>query len=163
MSSAIAYQCPECRSRLAAKPLARGNVWACGACAGVCATVALLRQHAAEPIVQRLWAGARDRGRIAERLCPSCSQPLRAFELDADDDRIELDGCVRCLVLWFDGRELERIGVQLPEPSIRSDELVRAQALMDTQLLEEAAQYKRAAEVARVLMYQIYWHWLRLW
>ncbi|HET6333519.1 MAG TPA: zf-TFIIB domain-containing protein [Polyangiales bacterium] len=158
----VVYRCPECRTPLAQKQVGPGSVWACGSCAGVCANLAVLRQHAPEPLVQQLWASARDRGSGAERPCPSCSNPLRTFELDAKGDRVQLDGCVRCLMLWFDGRELEQIGVQLPERSAQRQEVRTAQALMDSEGLYENAKFETAADIAKLLMMQIY-YWRPWW
>ena len=41
-------------------------------------------------------------------MCPSCSEPLIAFELDG----IEVDHCLGCLGTWLDAGEIEAIAMR---------------------------------------------------
>lgn len=152
----VTDQCPECGTILTSMPLSRGQALACRTCAGVCVNLAVLRQHAQEAVVQGLWASARDAGRNSSRLCPSCENPLRTFDIPAADDALELDACTRCQLLWFDGRELEQAGVTLSAQVQAQSDAQNARALMDSQALHEDATFKSAAEFARFMMADVY-------
>ena len=153
--------CPECAVILGSMPLASGSALACRSCAGVSINFAVLRQHAPDPVVRDLWAGVRGASRESLRLCPSCKHALRAFVLDSDDP-VELDGCARCMLIWFDGRELEHVGVTLSPRSMNADSAGHGKALMDSQALHDNAKFESAADFVRFLMAEVYW-WIERW
>jgi|SRR4051812_19165225 Zn-finger nucleic acid-binding protein len=155
------YRCPECHVLLVASPLTSGVAWACRTCAGVGVSVAVLRQHA-HHVVQTLWAGAFAASRASARPCPSCAQPLRTFDAGQLDDPLELDACTRCLMFWFDAKELEQARVSLPEPRHSAD-VAQARALMDSRVLHEDARFVTAAEFARHLMAEVAWYFRSGW
>jgi Zn-finger nucleic acid-binding protein len=155
-------RCPECQTFLSSMPLATGAALACRTCAGVSVNVAVLRQHAPEAMVQALWSAARDSGRPSTRPCPSCEQFLRTFAAPGDGDAPELDACPRCQLLWFDGQELERAGLQLRPSSAEGSDTRHARGLMESQLLHDQAKFETAAEFVRVLMLDV-WYFRGRW
>jgi Zn-finger nucleic acid-binding protein len=150
----VTDQCPECGTILTALPLSRGQALACRTCSGVCVTLAALREHAPDSIVRGLWASSRERARDSTRLCPSCEQPLRTFDVPGVDAALELDGCARCQLLWFDGRELEQAGLALPAGDKGESEAARA--LMDSQIAHDKTKFKNAGELATHLMLELH-------
>jgi Zn-finger nucleic acid-binding protein len=155
----VTEQCPECGTILTALPLSRGQALSCRTCAGVCVNLAALREHAPDSIVRGLWASARDRARDSTRLCPSCEKPLRTFDVPGAGAALELDGCARCQLLWFDGRELEQAGLTLPA---EDKETEAARALMDSQAAHDETKFKDAGELATHLMLELHRFYRRL-
>lgn len=140
----VLERCPECDLVLSPIVLAAGTAATCRSCAGVCVNLDVLREHAPDSVVQELWTAAHDRGREAARPCPACEKPMRTFDVQATDARLELDACTTCRLVWFDGKELEHAGVKLTPPAPR--EASRAAKTQQT----------NAADLARLLVADVW-------
>lgn len=104
-------RCPRCAATLEAQPAGRkATLHACPAHHGVFATPADL-QHVLPVAPYAALRDAMDRSVPGEAPCPACAAPMRTHHPRG----VELDGCMACGGVWFDGGELER--VKTPPPA----------------------------------------------
>ena len=99
--------CPRCEVTLKPKHLPQGGIWQCGLCHGVMANVAVLRMYLGNDIVKKFWLKAITDPAITDKKCPSCRQSLNAFKVEHNEQKIILDICLSCQIIWFDADELE--------------------------------------------------------
>jgi Zn-finger nucleic acid-binding protein len=84
-----------------------GAFWRCATCSGMAANIAVLRKSLGAETVRQFWLKATTESMPSIRKCPSCAQMLREFAADLDAQRIHLDLCKGCQLMWFDRNELE--------------------------------------------------------
>ena len=101
--------CPACRRPLERRPAASGSHLECGSCHGVLINLAVLRQSIDDRVVTALWQRVRASALVPARQCPTCPKLLRPFTTTVGDSDVELDGCLLCQALWFDGAELDQL------------------------------------------------------
>lgn len=100
--------CPTCHKSLRPKEVPKKMIiWVCDSCLGVAANMSVLRQYLAGGIVKEFWLKTINESTQSDRKCPSCTQPLNEFSTSKDDQRISLDLCKSCQLIWFDKDELE--------------------------------------------------------
>ena len=88
----------------------RGGVfWACDACGGRTATIAMLRRAAQQEIAEMIWSLARASKSESQRHCPACERPMKSVSLPAGGSLLELDVCTNCYFAWFDPAEFESL------------------------------------------------------
>lgn len=115
-------QCPVCRRSLERTRTESGNVFVCATCGGLMATLAVLRRIVARETINAVWQRVRqavDEGKatsLASRLCPTCSQPMVLTPSCSTENKVMLDVCMRCQLIWLDAEELERLPARPPEP-----------------------------------------------
>jgi Zn-finger nucleic acid-binding protein len=149
------YVCPRCKSALLRVEHERGVSWDCPSCHGVAATIASLKQNTDPKRVGSAWATARVSERCSEQLCAMCRASMRSFTLKQADDVVELDACLRCHVLWFDGQELARLGITLASPTasgLGARELGMAKALLWAEAVKEERKAERTAGALWLLL-----------
>lgn len=95
----------------------------------------VLRRHATAALANAIWNSASTSQVESSRRCPSCSRPLKTFEVEDRNGSTELDGCTACQFLWFDSNELKRLGIELGDPTPESKR--RALAELEVQSLRE--------------------------
>jgi Zn-finger nucleic acid-binding protein len=69
--------------------------------------MAVLRKSLGAVAVRQFWLKATNESTPSIRKCPSCAQMFRGFTADLDAQRIHLDLCRGCQLMWFDRSELE--------------------------------------------------------
>lgn len=83
--------------------------------------------------------------------CPVCKVPLIAVERD----RIEIDTCISCRGLWFDGSELKLLGEMLQvklKPSLWSEQCATNEALRKCPKCAKAMVKCQVATAGRILL-----------
>ena len=98
----VAMACPECGTPL--EQYEGRDKWKCTRCGGALVGATELSLDWAHP------PGAPARARS----CPRCAREMFAFELE----RITLDRCARCGLVWFDRGELGKLRTLLAEPAL---------------------------------------------
>jgi Zn-finger nucleic acid-binding protein len=96
--------CPDCAAPLTQVRTAGAALWRCADCAGLAATLAVVRKLASPQLIAATWSAARALGDDG-RACPSCRHAMR--EVDAPPSGPRVDICLRCELAWFDVGELE--------------------------------------------------------
>lgn len=139
------FDCPVCRIALFSRSHKRGSSYRCGTCGGAAITIPVVRQNASATLSQSIWSALRKSSTRSERPCPSCKRALRSFHVESAG-LTELDGCLPCLLLWFDPTELSRLGIALPDRM--SVDARQAVALME---VESAVARERTLESARMV------------
>lgn len=109
MNANAAHSCPSCSIQLTRRRAAAGTFLACTSCEGAVVNLAVLRQFVDERVVSSLWKRVRESRLPAFRACPTCTKRLRPFTVTIHGSEVELDGCLTCHALWFDGNELEQL------------------------------------------------------
>jgi len=130
--------CPKCHTSLGPAGVAEGLLWKCKACSGIAANMAVLRKHLKDDTVKKLWLEAITASKPSNRKCPSCINMLNEFIVSRENQRIHLDLCKRCQLIWFDKGELDvfpRIE-KLPDP-LMDENLAIAKVRFEAQLENE--------------------------
>lgn len=110
--------CPNCRVDLDERVEEGNHTWFCPRCAGLGCTMAVLRRIAPPARVAALWQMLRKDSLPSVQHCPDCSRPFtRILSRHRQDGPLELDGCVNCQFIWFDGGELARFSPERSEPA----------------------------------------------
>jgi Zn-finger nucleic acid-binding protein len=86
---------------------AGGLLWKCQACSGIAANIAVLRKHLKDDTVKKLWLEAITASTPSNKKCPSCVNMLKEFSVSRNNQRIHLDLCRTCQLIWFDKDELD--------------------------------------------------------
>ena len=102
-------QCPRCARRLARSTTPAGFVWVCPGCGGRASALPVLRRLVEAATIDALWQSARATD-ARGCPCPSCGKPTREVDCDGrEGEKVALDVCLSCGVLWFDRAEFERL------------------------------------------------------
>ncbi len=102
-------RCPACPTELTAKALETGASWTCAACRGVLMRGNALRLHLDAAAMEELWKQAGAGARSTHRACPNCSAPFHVWARPGASGAIELDACLKCALIWFDGGEIAKL------------------------------------------------------
>lgn len=107
--------CPKCHKVLEHAASRVGGIWYCRECGGRCVTISTLRKTLSAGTVNSLWQGAHQSHKSKNKgaACPFCPQKMLRvphFLPDGRNGQIEIDVCLFCTALWFDGEELEKLG-----------------------------------------------------
>jgi Zn-finger nucleic acid-binding protein len=131
-------RCPHCRQSLVCSDRPPLRVWACPACNGCAATLAVLRKAIRYDTLQRVWACTIGHARTSLLPCPSCARAMNSVPTEGP----LIDVCRGCQLVWFDARELEAM------PHRSAEELAAEQRAARWQ--DEQREWQRRAEdVAR--------------
>jgi Zn-finger nucleic acid-binding protein len=71
--------------------------------------LAVVRASIDDRLATAFWALAQTAQPVSRR-CPSCRRDLRQIQHAVGSERVELDVCTGCQLIWFDHGELERFG-----------------------------------------------------
>src|SRR6185369_11977463 len=79
--------------------------WVCDGCRGIAAETALL--HGSVP-AERIVALEEALGKApdGDRECPRCRDRMKRAKVRGAGGELEIDGCGRCRIAWFDRGEL---------------------------------------------------------
>jgi len=109
MNAEPVHVCPACPVPLERRPAALGSHLECRSCHGVLINLAVLRQSVDDRVITALWQRVHASALAPSRRCPTCPKLLRPFTTTIGDSDVELDGCLLCQALWFDGAELDQL------------------------------------------------------
>lgn len=110
--------CPNCRSVLVEHVDPGEHYWSCVGCGGICITMAVLRRIAPPGRAGALWQMLRKESLPSDVTCPDCRRKLvSAISRHRPDGPLEIDGCLNCQFIWFDGGELTRFSPERQEPA----------------------------------------------
>ncbi|MEJ2702672.1 MAG: hypothetical protein P8Z79_09555 [Sedimentisphaerales bacterium] len=98
--------CPACQVPLSRLVTPDGALWRCETCSGMAANLAVVRKRLSAEIVREFWLKATAESVPSNRKCPSCAQRLSEFTACVNEQRIRLDLCRPCQLMWFDKNEL---------------------------------------------------------
>lgn len=118
--------CPACEQPLRVQRMAHGVFYVCEGCNGRSVTLPQLRAMGGDRLVNTLLRQLNRNTSPSPRPCPFCEQFMKALALPEMD--LELDGCRRCGIIWFDPQELESVP-PAPPPSLEELHLRAAEAL----------------------------------
>jgi Zn-finger nucleic acid-binding protein len=97
--------------------------------------MSVLRKYLADDVVREFWLKTMNESTESDRGCPSCKQPLNEFIASKDEQRIRLDLCKKCQLIWFDKDELEAFPKTTAEvPSDIEQQLAAAKVDFDAEL-----------------------------
>jgi Zn-finger nucleic acid-binding protein len=130
--------CPKCHTSLSPTGIAEGLLWKCQLCSGVAANMAVLRKHLKDDTVKKLWLEAITASTPSKRKCPSCLKMLKEFTVSRENQRIHLDLCRTCQLIWFDKDELDMFpkAEKLPGP-VMDENLAIAKIQLEAQVESE--------------------------
>ena len=141
------HTCPRCQQPLGDVRAGAVRMFPCEGCGGHAMTMSQLRAAAeTQRRVGVMWQALRQ-SPPAQLACPSCRDPMRAAAVAG----VEVDGCVRCQLLWLDAGEQEALVGVRPPPTMPTEE-VRAAEIAAKQLIAldaVAEQNREAAERRR--------------
>jgi len=147
--------CPRCQAPLGDDRLGSVRVYPCAACGGLALTVSQLRRLADKETFYPFWAAIRS-APPALLACPSCDRPMSA----ADVSGVEVDGCVRCTVIWLDAGEQEQL-FSLPPPTPKAtqvaDQLIAREQVAATR--QRRRQQDALDTTQRLLELLLWWAW----
>lgn len=106
--------CPNCRRSLRTQRIPDGIYFVCDACGGRSVTLAQLRKFGGDKLVNSLFRQMNAVVEPGPKPCPFCDR--RMPTLREPNGPLELDGCRRCTIIWFDGQELEQVA-ECPPPT----------------------------------------------
>lgn len=113
-------RCPADGGTLVRTALVPGAVvFACAACTGRAVALPVLRRHLGEGAVRELWrrTGLGASVPVDGVACPSCWRPMGTGTVPTDDDRVEVDVCAACALVWFDPGEHDELPPMPPPPA----------------------------------------------
>lgn len=130
-----------------------GLVWACPSCEGRSLSIHPLRRRVKAQFLNELWQAARGpAARDSPRACPHCARKMRAVAVRGAGGEFELDVCLLCQFLWFDGGETRQLPVLPSAPPQQAEELSpaarQALAMLKAQSLADKA--RRDAAIERI-------------
>jgi Zn-finger nucleic acid-binding protein len=97
--------------------------------------MSMIRKHAVASLGDAIWSRARASRIESAHTCPGCDRLMKTFDVEDASGTTELDGCLTCQFLWFDGAELARLGIVLKE--LPSGAVPRALADLEVHTLRE--------------------------
>jgi membrane associated rhomboid family serine protease len=133
------FHCVECKTRLETNKGPLGVIWFCPACGSRAATIAFLRKHVPQPVVNSIWQKARSPDAIYQRSCPGCDAQMAEVGLEG---YAPLDVCTRCHFIWFDPGEheaLPEVQHKAPQKEVLSQQAREAVALAKLESIREEA------------------------
>ena len=130
--------CPKCQTSLSPTRVAEGSLWKCQACSGVVVNLAVLRKYLKGDTVKKIWLEAITASTPLTRKCPSCLNMLKEFIVSRESQRIHLDLCKTCQLIWFDRDELDAFPKveRLPSP-LMDENLAIAKVQLEFQFENE--------------------------
>ena len=149
--------CPKCEVSLKIKQIPQSGIWQCGLCQGTMANKAVLRKYLGNDIVKSFWQKAITDSATTDKKCPSCRQPLNMFKVEHNEQRIILDICRRCQIIWFDAGELEsfpKIKTKQLPPEIR-EKLALYNIQLENEFNDEQARFEGTLENILDVIYTI--------
>lgn len=129
--------CPRCKQTLEKRLSPKGSFFECPACRGRAINWSVTRSRIQKEAANRIWQKAREGGPSAAA-CPACGYSMRLVALGDANDSLELDVCMRCLLVWFDREELERLPARPQAPASNHELPLKAReaiALMELEKL----------------------------
>ena len=130
--------CPKCMTPLNPTGVAEGLLWKCQLCSGVAANIAVLRKYLKDDTVKKLWLEAITASTTSNRKCPSCVNMLKEFTVSRENQRIHIDLCRTCQLIWFDRDELEAFPkAERPSGPVMDENLALAKIQLEAQLESE--------------------------
>ena len=136
-------------------------IWQCEDCLGVAANMSVLRKYLAGDIVKEFWLKTINESTESTRECPSCKQPLNEFAASKDEQRISLDLCKKCQLIWFDKDELEAFPKTTAEiPSDIEQQLELAKVNFDAELKGHEGLVENVCIAGIILLRLILRSWL---
>jgi hypothetical protein len=137
--SDVNYQCPRCRSTLAAVTNGNFDTWECREGHGIGLTLTEAYGRLQEDEIRAIWAAAKDAPASALK-SPVLGHPMVAITVTVDDDELEgnegpgahlvtLDVAPGEQFLWFHVVDLESMPTDLPNPQPSKEEVAKLEAL----------------------------------
>jgi len=111
------FTCPRCRTKLTTLRRREGLSWICVDCDGRAVNTATLSRTVSREFTASLWTHATAEPLPSALRCPACNGRMCATEIQAGEDRVILDLCRPCRLIWFDGGEMEIVREPLTAPS----------------------------------------------
>ena len=128
------YNCPTCNISLKKSSSPFGLIWSCPTCSGKAISVHVLRKAVPQNIINKLWQRAKSGQYKSYRKCPICQKDLPEIPIIHENKIINLDICVNCWFVWFDGHEYESLPKQNITKKELSPEAKKALAMFQVQL-----------------------------
>lgn len=110
--------CPACGDALTTRNRSPDAWMFCESRGGVALRDAALRAKLGDGLVDRIWRRLVISDRRSERRCPQCRVAMAPLAIGDPADRVEVDVCRACRIVWFDPVELARV----ERVHMRSDE-----------------------------------------
>jgi Zn-finger nucleic acid-binding protein len=130
--------CPKCQTSLSPTGIEEGLLWKCQLCSGVAANLAVLRKHLKGDTVKKFWLEAITASTPSNRKCPSCVKVLKEFTVSREHQRIDLDLCRTCQLIWFDRDELDAFSkVEKLPGTVMDENIAIAKIQFEAQLENE--------------------------
>ncbi len=104
------FHCVDCKTLLESDKGPLGLIWACPACGSRAATVAFLRKHVPQVLVNDIWQTAQSPDAVCKRKCPGCDALMAEVEMKGF---APLDVCTICHFIWFDPGEHEALPTRM--------------------------------------------------
>jgi Zn-finger nucleic acid-binding protein len=145
--------CPKCKTSLSPTRVAGGSIWKCEVCSGVAANMAVLRKYLKVDAVKKLWLEAVKASTPSDKKCPCCVNMLKEFIVSKDNQRLHIDLCKACQLMWFDRNELEAFPrVEKMSGLVMDENLAIAKIKLDAELeSEQSSVEKIIAQVMDIL------------
>ncbi len=109
--------CPRDLLPLTSRPTPQGLIFPCAHCHGASVGLAVVRKHVGDKFADAFWQQAIAQPGTPAAACPSCQRRMREVTFARTHGApLALDLCPTCLLLWFDGGELEALRHDVPPP-----------------------------------------------
>ena len=133
--------CINCHNELVRQEKADGHVWGCPECGSRAASLKTLRHLMGVEEMNRFLAAIEGKDPASGRTCPGCGKEMRDIEITREPQKVKLDVCLSCRMVWFDPEEHDQMSA------------IAAAAVLDVDWQEyqrrETVDRKRAAAYRR--------------
>lgn len=101
-------RCPRCSVSLKIKQSLKGTTFHCQYCHGVACNVGITAKITSKKAVKKLIS-SKPAYEKEEIECPLCKKAMAKKSINIDDNKIVIDLCCSCSILWFDKGELAKL------------------------------------------------------
>lgn len=101
--------CINCERELLRQETTQGVFWGCPGCGSKAASLKLLRGLLGAEEMNGFLHAVEQKEPKSGRHCPGCDREMRDIEIARDPQKVQLDVCLSCRMVWFDPEEHDQM------------------------------------------------------
>ncbi len=138
-------KCPRDSHDLPPQRSAKGVIFACPQCHGASVGLPVIRKLSGDVAADAFWKQTMEHsgGGRAEAACPSCSQGMREVTFARKSgEMLTLDVCPVCMLIWFDGGELDALRSEVPQ-SVPAESAIDRLKRTESEAMQRASLHRK--------------------